>query len=157
MPSISRRFRGTFYRVCTWCVIYPSSLLYYYRSLFSVFQNQYADISNSRWGVDHLWVLVLSQVISGDQGLHFVKSSKAFGHSHGCRPAPRLKNAWPLGIDRLIQIWQADANQRLMDLFTFHFEDVGHTLEQKFLGTRAFGTIEAKNLEAILSSRFAGW
>lgn len=43
-----------------------------------------------------------------------------------------------------------------MDLFTFHFEDVGNTLEQKFLGTRAFGTIEPKNLEAMLSSRFEG-
>ena len=28
-----------------------------------------------------------------------------------------------------------------MDLFQFHFEDVGATLEQKFLGARAFGTM----------------
>jgi hypothetical protein len=43
-----------------------------------------------------------------------------------------------------------------MELFTFHFEDVGNTLEQKFLGTRAFGTIDPKNLEAMLSKRFHG-
>ena len=43
-----------------------------------------------------------------------------------------------------------------MELFKFHFEDVGDTLEQKFLGTIAYGTIEPKNLEAMLSTRFDG-
>ena len=43
-----------------------------------------------------------------------------------------------------------------MELFLFHFEDVGNTLEQKFLGTPAFGTIDPKNLEAMFSSRFEG-
>ncbi|KAJ5114025.1 hypothetical protein N7456_002559 [Penicillium angulare] len=75
---------------------------------------------------------------------------------HGCKNAPRLKNWWPLGIDRLIQIWMADADQRLMGLFTFHFRDVGNTLEQKFLGTKAFGTVEPRNLEAMMSSKEKG-
>ncbi|KAJ5668847.1 hypothetical protein N7462_009917 [Penicillium macrosclerotiorum] len=78
------------------------------------------------------------------------------GDQNGCEKAPRLKNWWPLGIDRLIQIWTADADQRLMDLFTFHFRDVGTTLEQKFLGTIAFGTIEPRNLEAMMSSQEKG-
>lgn len=43
-----------------------------------------------------------------------------------------------------------------MDLFMFHFQDVGNTLEQKFLGTIAFGTVEPKNLEAMLSAQFGG-
>lgn len=77
----------------------------------------------------------------------------SIGDQNGCKKAPRLKNWWPLGIDRLIQIWTADADQRLMDLFTFHFRDVGTTLEQKFLGTIAFGTIEPRNLEAMMLSQ----
>ncbi|MCJ1462955.1 hypothetical protein MMC07_001559 [Pseudocyphellaria aurata] len=85
------------------------------------------------------------------------QSDKAFGSRLGCLSAPRLRNAWPLGVDRLLQIWQADTNQRLMDLFTFHFQDVGYTLEQKFLGTIAFGTVEPKNLEAMLSSQFGDY
>ena len=84
------------------------------------------------------------------------QAQESFGRRHGCRPAPRLRNWWPLGVDRLTQIFQADANHRLMDLFEFHFQDVGATLEQKFLGTRALGTIEPRNLEAILSSKFTG-
>lgn len=43
-----------------------------------------------------------------------------------------------------------------MELFKFHFEDVGDTLEQKFLGTIAYGTIEPRNIEAMLSSGFDG-
>lgn len=43
-----------------------------------------------------------------------------------------------------------------MELFLFHFGDVGDTLEQKFLGTVAFGTIDPLNLEAMLSSKFNG-
>ncbi|KAL2039296.1 hypothetical protein N7G274_007964 [Stereocaulon virgatum] len=82
-------------------------------------------------------------------------TEKAYGQSHGCLPAPRLRNGWPWGIDRLLQIFEADRNSRLMELFLFHFQDVGNTLEQKFLGTPAFGTIDPKNLEAMFSSRFS--
>jgi len=84
------------------------------------------------------------------------QSDKALNLKHGCRPAPRLRNGWPWGIDRLLQIFDADRNSRLMELFLFHFQDVGNTLEQVFLGTPAFGTIEPRNLQAILSTQFSG-
>ncbi|KAE8345518.1 cytochrome P450 [Aspergillus arachidicola] len=51
-----------------------------------------------------------------------------------------------------MQIWSADSEQRLMDLFTFHFRDCGTTLEQKFLGTIAFGTTDPENLEAMMTN-----
>ena len=41
-----------------------------------------------------------------------------------------------------------------MELFLFHFRLWGTTLEQVFLGTKAFGTIEPRNLEVILSDNF---
>ncbi|MCJ1388136.1 hypothetical protein MMC18_000981 [Xylographa bjoerkii] len=85
---------------------------------------------------------------------HAFMFDRAYGREKSCLPAPRLRNGWPLSVDRLLQIWQADSSQRLMDLFSFHFSDVGYTLEQKFLGTIAYGTIEPVNLEAILSSKF---
>ena len=82
-----------------------------------------------------LRTILLSLLLS-----HDTKSWQAdqkFGQNHGCQPAPRLRNWWPLGIDRLLQIFEADKNNRLMELFLFHFQDVGNTLEQKFLGTPA--------------------
>jgi hypothetical protein len=43
-----------------------------------------------------------------------------------------------------------------MELFLFHSRQTGSTLEQKFLGTKAYGTIEPANLEAIFSTNFKG-
>jgi hypothetical protein len=43
-----------------------------------------------------------------------------------------------------------------MELFLFHFRQTGNTLQQIFLGTPAFGTIDPANLEAILSVNFKG-
>ena len=84
------------------------------------------------------------------------KADKIYGDQHGCLPAPRLQNEWPLGLDRIKQIWDADADSRLMELFLMHFRRWGNTLEQVFLGTPAFGTIDPENLEAIMSSKFKG-
>jgi hypothetical protein len=62
----------------------------------------------------------------------------------------------PFGLDRLLQIFRADSESRLLELFLFYFRQTGSTLEHKFLGTKAYGTIEPANLEAILSSNFKG-
>lgn len=84
------------------------------------------------------------------------QEDKALGDIHGCLPPPRLQNQRPLGVDRLEQIFRANAESRLMELFLFHFRQTGSTLEQVFLGAKAFGTIEPANMEAILSSSFKG-
>lgn len=43
-----------------------------------------------------------------------------------------------------------------MELFLWHFRRWGNTLEQVFLGTSAFGTIEPLNLQTMLSTKFEG-
>ncbi|KAI4148023.1 MAG: hypothetical protein L6R39_002922 [Caloplaca ligustica] len=80
----------------------------------------------------------------------------AYGIQHGCLPPNRLLNELPLGVDRLNEIFSADADGRLMALFLYHFRRWGDTLEQVFLGTKAFGTIDPRNLEAILFTQFNG-
>jgi hypothetical protein len=67
-----------------------------------------------------------------------------------------LENQRPFGLDRLEQIFRADAESRLMELFLFHFRQTGYTLQQMFLRARAFGTVDPANLEAIFSSRAKG-
>lgn len=79
------------------------------------------------------------------------------GVVHRCQSPPRLINQRPLGLDRLEQIFRANDESRLMELFLFHFRLWGTTLEQVFLGSQAFGTIEPANLEAILSTNFQDW
>lgn len=84
------------------------------------------------------------------------KLDEAIGKQYGCLPPPRLQNQRPLGVDRLEQIFRANTESRLMELFLFHFRQTGNTLEQVFLGTQAFGTVDPANLEAILSTNFKG-
>jgi len=57
-------------------------------------------------------------------------------------------------VDRLEQIFRGDRESRLMELFLFHFRQTGNTVEQCFLGTPAFDTIDPANLEALLSTKF---
>ncbi|KAH0591652.1 hypothetical protein MHUMG1_10615 [Metarhizium humberi] len=68
-----------------------------------------------------------------------------------------LQNQRPLGVDRLEQIFRADTEFRLMELFLFHFRQTGYTLQQVFLRTPAFGTVDPANLEAIFSTKFKEW
>ncbi|KAI0195453.1 cytochrome P450 alkane hydroxylase [Astrocystis sublimbata] len=76
---------------------------------------------------------------------------------HGCLPPPLLQNQRPLGLDRLEQIFRAESETRLMELFLFHFRQTGYTLKQIFLMTPAYGTVDPANLEAIFSTNFADW
>lgn len=69
---------------------------------------------------------------------------------HACRMSCRWEST-----DR--QIFRANDQSRLMELFLFHFRFWGTTLEHKFLGKQAFGTIEPRNLQAMLSSNFEHW
>lgn len=80
----------------------------------------------------------------------------SFGLKNRCLPPNRLINEKPLGVDRLHQIWEANSDSRLMELFLWHFRKWGSTLDQVFLGTQAFGTIEPVNLQAVLSTKFDG-
>ncbi|KAN0081841.1 Cytochrome P450 [Elaphomyces granulatus] len=81
----------------------------------------------------------------------------AIARQHGCLQPPMLQNQRPLGIDRLEQIFRANSESRLMELFLFHFRQTGYTLQQVFLLTPAFGTVDPANLKAMLSLKFSDW
>lgn len=38
-----------------------------------------------------------------------------------------------------------------MELFLFHFRQTGSTLEHKFVGTKAYGTIDSANVDVLLT------
>ncbi len=67
-----------------------------------------------------------------------------------CQPPPQLVNHRFLGIDRIAQIFEADREKRLMNLFEFHFKDLGPTMKQKLLGQETIGTIDPINIKAVL-------
>ncbi|KAH7411530.1 cytochrome P450 alkane hydroxylase [Cadophora sp. MPI-SDFR-AT-0126] len=82
------------------------------------------------------------------------KERQALGVQHGCLPPPLLENPRLFGLDRLEQIFRANAESWLMELFLFYFRQTGYILEQVCLRSPAFGTADPANLEAILSSHF---
>lgn len=108
------------------------------------------------------WVYVLALVLVLYVHHIFQKSrerraNEALMKQHGCSLPPLLENQRPWGVDRLEQIFRANTESRLMELFLFHFRQTGYTLQQIFLGTPAYGTVDPANMEAILSSRFSDW
>ena len=68
-----------------------------------------------------------------------------------------MTNNRPLGIDRVEQIFRGDAENRLLELFTFHFRQTGYTLKQVLLGFTSYNTADPANMEAILSTHFKDW
>ncbi|KAI0424658.1 cytochrome P450 alkane hydroxylase [Xylaria sp. FL1042] len=53
------------------------------------------------------------------------------------------------------EIFRAEAENRLMELFLFHFRQTGYTLKQVFLLTPAYGTVDPATLEAMFSTNFS--
>ncbi|OAP59055.1 hypothetical protein AYL99_06353 [Fonsecaea erecta] len=81
----------------------------------------------------------------------------AFGHRVQCMPPPELPNKWPLGIDRICELWTSNAEGRLLSfLYSIakDYEPRNMLSQYLLLGPRAFHVLEPRNLEAILSSNF---
>ena len=88
--------------------------------------------------------------------LTVLQVEQGFLIEHGCQPANQLTNKLPFGVDGLMKIFQAHADNRLMALFVRLYRRLGDTFEHNVLGSRGFATINPHNLEAILSKQFHG-
>lgn len=59
-------------------------------------------------------------------------------------------------MDVVLPAFQAARAQHLMEFFEGIIEATGHTFQQRTFGVSGVGTIEPKNIEAILSTQFTG-
>ena len=76
---------------------------------------------------------------------------------HNCQPPRyRLSYRWPLAVDLLSWAFKADRNGRLLDFFMAQVQKAGITFEQFLLGARGVNTLDPRNIEVVLSSRFRG-
>ncbi|OKL56426.1 hypothetical protein UA08_08098 [Talaromyces atroroseus] len=81
----------------------------------------------------------------------------AFGKRHGCNPPPELPKKWPLGIDRIKELWDSNTEGRLLAFLCGIAKDYDprNNLTQYLLfGPRAFHVLHPKNLESVLSTNF---
>lgn len=63
---------------------------------------------------------------------------------------------WPLGLDVLKGQYKANADQRLLAYQQPTIDALGSNFMMKLLGTVGYTTMDPQNVEAILSSKFAG-
>jgi hypothetical protein len=81
------------------------------------------------------------------------------GCQHGCELPPELQKKWPLGIDRIKELWTSNADGRLLAFLCSVAKDYepGNSLCQYLLlGPRAFHLLRPENVEAVLSTNFKG-
>ncbi|KXX74791.1 Cytochrome P450 52A13 [Madurella mycetomatis] len=80
-----------------------------------------------------------------------------YGRRHGCELPPELPKRWPLGIDRIKELWDSNAEGRLLSFLCSVAKDYepGNNLCQYLLiGPRAYHVLHPKNVEALLSTNF---
>lgn len=82
--------------------------------------------------------------------------SQDVGLELGCQPPRKLSFRWPLGIDIIVEAFNADKQGHILDFFLKIVSRTGNTFEQRILGARGIDTQDPENIEAILSTQFNG-
>lgn len=84
----------------------------------------------------------------------------ALERSLGCRLPPELPKRWPLGIDRIKELWESNADGRLLAFLCSiakDYEPRNNLYQFLLIGPRAFHILHPKNVETLLSTNFKGW
>jgi hypothetical protein len=68
----------------------------------------------------------------------------------------RLPYKWPLGLDLLKMQYDALPSQRLLAFQSQFFDQCGLNMEIVLFGNVGYLTMDPKNIEAILSTKFEG-
>ncbi|PHH84806.1 hypothetical protein CDD83_1342 [Cordyceps sp. RAO-2017] len=82
------------------------------------------------------------------------QAERRFAAEHGCRPPRPWSARWPLGLDLLVKAFQHARQMQILAFFLDVVEQSGTTFEQRLLGARGIGTVDPRNIEAILSTNF---
>ena len=85
------------------------------------------------------------------------QADTAYGRQHGCELPPSLPTRWPLGIDRIKELWQSNADGRLLAFLCSiakDYEPRNNLCQYLLVGHRAFNGLHPKNIEVLLSTNF---
>ncbi|PYI16626.1 n-alkane-inducible cytochrome P450 [Aspergillus violaceofuscus CBS 115571] len=112
-----------------------------------------------------LWHLVLTLSLPWWISIYLKRrrqnaADELFGQQHGCQPIQRkLPYKWPLGLDVFKSQYDALARGQLLAYQADYFQRfrVGQTFEIRLLGRVGYFTMDPKNLEFMLQTRFDDW
>ncbi|KAL8888941.1 MAG: hypothetical protein Q9192_006101 [Flavoplaca navasiana] len=118
-----------------------------------------SEIQLNGWGI---WLLLLAILtVPGiytylDRRQNF-QADEAFGRAHGCLPMENvLPYKWPLALDILKRQYDVLPSQRLLASYTEDMEKMPN-FEIHLFGQIGYMTIDPKNIESMLSTRFEDW
>ncbi|KAK3297985.1 cytochrome P450 [Chaetomium fimeti] len=128
----------------------------------ALFQSPEGPLSTRGWalqafllGVVGLAVARLVRIVY--RSVKEYRNDTIFGRQHGCQLPPELTKRWPLGIDRIKELWESNADGRLLAFLCFIAKDYepGNNLCQYLLiGPRAYHILHPANVETLLSTNF---
>ncbi|KAK4452222.1 cytochrome P450 [Podospora aff. communis PSN243] len=88
------------------------------------------------------------------------RTDTLYGRANGCQLPPELSKRWPLGIDRIIELWQSDSEGHLLahlcSVAAKEYEPGNNGYQYLLFGPRTFHVLHPKNVEVLLSTNFKG-
>lgn len=131
-----------------------------------------ADHSRSSLANSHcVFWLLLDSVLPATTGkqIHLVQiaftkdqsfqADYVLERAHGCQLPPELPKRWPLGVDRIKELWDSNADGRLLAFLCSiakDYEPRNNLYQFLLIGPRAFHILHPKNVETLLSTNFKG-
>ncbi|KUJ10994.1 cytochrome P450 [Mollisia scopiformis] len=76
------------------------------------------------------------------------RADATLGRRHRCQPPPELPYRWPLGLDRIKELW---------DLNSEDYEPRNNLSQYLLIGPRAFHILHPRNVESLLSTNFTDY
>ncbi|KAH8646249.1 cytochrome P450 [Xylariales sp. PMI_506] len=111
----------------------------------------------SSWKLSGLVCIATYLLCKIAQTLREYQADSAIGRRHGCGLPPELTKRWPLGVDRIKEIWTANADGRLLAFFCSvadGYEPRNNLTQHLLFGPRGFNILHPDNVEAVLSTNF---
>ncbi|PQE13010.1 n-alkane-inducible cytochrome P450 protein [Rutstroemia sp. NJR-2017a BBW] len=93
------------------------------------------------------------------RGVRDNQADAALSLRHGTKLPPELTKRWPLGIDRIVELWRANADGHLLEFLCsiakeYDHEDGNSGCQHLLIGPRAFYVLHPQNVETLLSTNF---
>ncbi|KAK0715423.1 cytochrome P450 [Lasiosphaeris hirsuta] len=85
------------------------------------------------------------------------RADTLYGRERGCELPPEVPKRWPFGVDRIKQLWDSNADGRLLAFLCSIAKDHeprNMLCQHLLVGPRAFHVLHPKNIEALLSTNF---
>ncbi|CZR56279.1 probable cytochrome P450 alkane hydroxylase [Phialocephala subalpina] len=88
------------------------------------------------------------------------RADATFGRRHRCQPPPELPYRWPLGLDRIKELWDSNSEGRLLAFLCSiakDYEPRNNLSQYLLVGPRAFHILHPRNVESLLSTNFTDY